>query len=170
MPRHDYRCLTCGGLLLDQYRTTQEGGSAHLPVCPRCGVLMQWIPQANFDLRSDSATSDIPKFTTRDGYGNLVEIDSLHKLRQVERESEIAAKNGEGQQIAFRAYSNNRGNRLDNTFGEPPSQAIDPHIKRKFGLQGATKLIDAAAGEPDRAYGPGVTDANTSALDHLEGS
>lgn len=161
MPRHDFRCPECGWLLLDQYRSAAEGAQAHPPQCFNCDRPMTWIPQAGFDLRSDSSDSDIPKFTTTDGFGNTVEIDSLHKLRQVEKESEQAYRNGEGQPMVFRAYANNRSNRDVGTLGEAPSAGLTPEGKRKFGRRGALKTM---TDEPDHAYGPGVNDSNTSAL------
>lgn len=157
---HDYQCGEDGTVLADQYRSADEGASAHPPSCPTCGQAMAWLPQARFDLRSDSGTSAIPKFVVRDGRNALVEIDSLHKLRQVERDSEQAARDGEGQQMVFRAYANTRGNRLDGTL-DPPSPVLDPAAKRKFGLRGGARAL---AGKPDRSYGPGVSDANASAL------
>lgn len=129
---------------------------------------MTWMPQARFDMRSDSGSSDIPKFTVRDGQNQLVEIDSLHKLRKLERESEQQARNGEGQPLRFRAYSQNRSNMQDNTFGPDPASRPSTAGKKKFGLQGATKQIDASQGEPTHTYGPGVNDSNTSALDALK--
>lgn len=56
-------------------------------------------------------------FETYDGRGNPVQIDSLSKARAVERESEQLARNKEGQQIAFRMFSQNESNQVDNTFG-----------------------------------------------------
>lgn len=168
MAFHDYSCWHCETELHDQYRTIAEGGSSRPPLCPSCGNQMGWVPQARFDLRSDSAASDIPKFTTYDGQNNLVEIDSLHKLRTLERESEQQARNGEGQPLRFRAYSQNRSNIQDNTFGPDPASRPSAVGKKKFGLQGATRKIDAAEGVPVHSYGPGVNDSNTSALDSLK--
>jgi hypothetical protein len=84
----------------------------------------------------------------------------------VEKESETLAKNGEGQQVVFRAYSQNRGNRLDNTFGDPTEKPTAA-AKRKWGLQGATKALGGDQ-EPAHSYGPGINDSNTSMLDHLK--
>lgn len=164
MPNHDYRCAECGWVLADQYRSIEEGGSSRLPACFNCDLPMVWVPQAAFDLRTDGSPA-VAKFTVRDGRNHLVEIDSLHKLRQVERESEQAARNGEGQPLVFRAYSQHRGNRLDNTFGEIPQPALSTETKRKFGLRGGAKsLTPAPDGAPDIPFGPGVNESNASAL------
>ena len=127
--------------------------------------MMIWIvPHLRMSLAGDGATEDAStfrKFTTRDGRNQLVEIDSLQKLRQVERESEQLARNGEGQHITFRAFSQDGSNRDVNTHGEPPAPGLTEEGKRKWGLRGATSV---SAEEPAGEYGPGVNDSNTSAL------
>lgn len=176
MPNHDYRCAACRGILRDQYRSIAQGGKDTAPPCPRCGGLMTWvIPRLNTDLKTDGdGGKGFQKFHARDGHNQLVEIDSLHKLRQVERESEQLARNGEGQVIRFRAYEQNHSNMSVNVFGERPADAPDMTLtaagKQKFGLQGATTLIDASGleAEPEYTYGPGVNDSNASALGGLD--
>lgn len=107
------------------------------------------------------------KFTVRDGLNNLVEIDSLHKLRQVERESEKMAADGFGQPIRFRAYAQEHANMGLNTFGDGPAEKLDPKAKARFGLQGGAGQVAGGegGGDPEYSYGPGVDDTNTSALD-----
>lgn len=165
MPRHDFRCPACGSILRDQYRSIEQGGAAHPPRCPSCMEMMTWIvPRPRMSLGTDGEGENahtFHKFTTRDGRNQLVEIDSLAKLRQVERESEQLAKDGEGQHITFRAFSQDRSNRDVNTHGEPPSGELTAEAKRKWGLRGATSL---SAEEPSGEYGPGIDDSNTSAL------
>ena len=171
MPNHDYFCPSCRWTLRDQYRSVLEGGRGRLPECPHCFMPMMWVvPVPRMDIRTDgegASGTRFQKFTARDGRNQLVEIDSLRKLRQVERESEQLARNGEGQQIRFRAYEQNRSNLSVNTFGEGPAVTpLSAEAKRKFGLRGATTPVVAPADgtEPDYAYGPGVNDSNTSAL------
>lgn len=175
MPRHDFKCSACGTILRDQYRTLEQGGAAHPPRCPHCFEMMTWvIPVPRMDLRSDGegkSGETFQKFTCRDGQNNLVEIDSLHKLREVERESAKMAADGIGQPIVFRGFAQDHSNMSVNTFGEHPLDAPDMTLtaagKRKFGLQNGAKMIDASEGEPEHAYGPGVSDANTSPLEDL---
>lgn len=163
MPNHDYRCPDCGWVLRDQYRPIAIGGRGDLPACFNCDKPMEWIPAAQFDLMSDGTT--FPKFTTTDARGNRVEIDSLHKVRQIERDSEVAARNGEGQQMVFRNFAQSRGNRLDGTLGSVPAPSLSAAAKSKFGLRGgATPLAAGPDGAPDIPYGPGVNDSNASAL------
>lgn len=168
MPNHDYHCGQCGWILRDQYRSIDEGGSANPPPCPICTRLMVWmIPVPRMDLRSDGegkSGSAFQKFTVMDGQNHPVEIDSLHKLRQVERESEQLARDGMGQQMVFRAYANHTGNKLDPTLGDIPTPKLDPAAKRRFGLQSGAKPLAGGESGPDIAFGPGVNESNTSAL------
>ena len=127
---------------------------------------MTWMPKANFDLRTDGTS--FAKFTVYDGQNNPVEVDSLHTLRRIERESEQLARNGEGQHMTFRAYANDSTNLDVNTHGDRASEKPTAAGKRKFGLQGGAKPLvpdlSSESGEPDRPYGPGVNDTNASAL------
>lgn len=179
MPRHDYRCPRCATILRDQYRSVVEGGLVNPPFCPNAlcqddgsPQRMVWIiPVPRMDLRTDGegrSGATFQKFTMRDGRNQLVEIDSLSKLRQVERESEQLARNGEGQIVQVRAFAQDRSNRHTNVFGERPADApqLTEAGKRRFGLQGGAQAIAATTpeSEPDCPYGPGVNDSNTSAL------
>jgi hypothetical protein len=97
-------------------------------------------------------------FEMYDGQNRKVTIDSTHKLRQVERESEQQARNGEGQPIVFRAWSQDRSNREVNTLGTGGGERPDPAYMKKFG-----KVIRSAT-EPEAGFGPGVSESNASAL------
>lgn len=167
---HDYKCAECGFLLRDQFRTAAQGGRTTAPPCPECKTRMEWlVPRLRTDLRTDGEGKSgerFQKFRARDGHNQLVEIDSLHTLRKVERESEQLARNGEGQQIRFRAFEQGHSNMAVNTFGEGPQEKPDPAYKEKFGLRGGAKPVEAPSdgSDPSYEYGPGVSDANTSAL------
>jgi hypothetical protein len=165
VPNHDYFCPSCKLYLRNQYRSVQEGGKARLPTCTTCGLPMLWVvPLLRMSLATDGESRSkekFQKFMARDGRNNLVEIDSIQKLRQVERESEQLARDGEGQHITFRAFSQDGSNRDVNTHGEPEKPQLSAEAKRKWGLRGATSVVES---EPDAAYGPGINDSNTSAL------
>jgi hypothetical protein len=166
--RHDYRCPACRRVLRDQYRTLDQGGLHTAPRCPACTTQMEWLPpRLAWDLKTDGGgTAGFQKFTTYDGLNRKVEIDSLHKLRQVEAESEKLAADGIGQPIRFRAYAQDRSNMGVNTFGDGPPEKLDPSAKRRFGLQGAASQVQPGpdGADPEYSYGPGVDDSNTSAL------
>lgn len=100
-------------------------------------------------------------FTTTDGRGTPVHIDSLRKLRQVERESEVHTRNGEGQPMVFRRWAQDGSNRdqptLSTTYngGEQPTK----DAAHKFG-----QTLRKSAEVPDTSFGPGVSESNASAL------
>jgi hypothetical protein len=162
VPRHDYRCAGCQHTLREVYRSVHVGAQADPPRCTFCGQPMIWIvPVVANDLRSDSDDARFKKFTVYDGDTPVV-IDSLSKLRQVERDTEQKARNGEGQQLVFRGYANNHSNMAVNTFGDGPAEKPSAAGKAKYGLQSGTIKTTEA---PDTTFGPGVSESNCSALD-----
>lgn len=156
---HDYTCPVCGKMAFDVYRSVREGATFDPPTCATCGPdqIMDWLPAVGA-----MDTFDVNKaFDTFDGRNNPVRIDSLKKLRQVERESEVNARNGEGQQVNWRMYSNGRSNTHSNTLGEAVEAKPSEAGKKKFGKQ-ILKSIEGQA--PEVTFGPGVSEANCSAL------
>jgi hypothetical protein len=114
---------------------------------------MDWLPQVG---RIDA----FAPFEAVDGRNRPVVIDSLTKLRQVERESEKMAANGEGQSLTWRMYSNDASNRHVNTHGPDPSETPSADAIKKFG-PGLKRHGEIA---PQTEFGPGVTEANTSVI------
>lgn len=95
------------------------------PSCPRCHAKTLWIPQVG---RMDAGGgSTFTPFTfqelQRDGTHRERTVDSVHTLRMIERDSEQHARNGEGERVAFRAWSQEDSNREVNCFGPDPSVA-----------------------------------------------
>jgi hypothetical protein len=101
------------------------------------------------------------EFDCYDGRNNPVHIDSLADIRKLEKESEQQARNGEGQQMVWRKYSNDRGNTFSHTLKKDPSEQPTETAKRKFGR---STLKTHGEHAPESSYGPGVSDQNTSAL------
>jgi hypothetical protein len=158
MALHDFWCQTCGQVLLDVNVPIDIGATKGAPL--HCDKPMSWIPNVGFI----DAKEPFQRFTIRDGQNREVVVDSLAKLRRIERESEQQYRNGEGQPLVWRHYSNDRSNRDVHalhpqwTGGEAPDPAwVQAH--------GADLRRDAAVADTD--YGPGVSDATPSALDHL---
>ena len=158
MALHDYVCAVCGTWLRDVNVPISIGAQAGAPL--HCGTRASWVPQVSFI----DAKEPFQEFETRDGRNNLVVVDSLRKMRQLERESEQQYRDGEGQPLVFRRWSQDRSNQDVHAIsperfrgGEQP----DPAYKKKFGLQRMGSV------EPDVAYGPGISDATPSALDRL---
>jgi hypothetical protein len=159
MALHDFWCQTCGQVLLDVNIPIAVGATAGAP--EHCGRTAAWIPQVG---RMD-AYEPFQEFEARDGQNHLVTIDSLRKLRQVEADSERQYRNGEGQPIVWRRWSQDASNRDVHALaprwqgGEQP----DPAFVKKHAAD-----IRRNADVADTDYGPGVSDATPSALDRLE--
>lgn len=158
MALHDYYCPTCSRVLADVPVEISVGATAGAPVCS-CGTPTEWIPQVG---RMDASNGPgFQAFDTFNGRNEKVHVTSLKQLREIERQSEIDHRNGEGQPLVFRAFSNSRSqmdqSALHKSFegGEQPT----PAAKRRFGSS-----VQKAAEEPDRAFGPGVSESNASAL------
>ncbi|HEY6415605.1 MAG TPA: hypothetical protein VIX41_05195 [Acidimicrobiales bacterium] len=158
MALHDFLCLVCGHLLIDVDVPVAIGATRGAPL--HCDRPAAWIPQVG---RMD-AYEPFQAFTAYDAQNNPVVIDSLHKLRQVEADSLRRARDGEGQPLVWRRYSQDASNKdvhaLHPTFHQ---ERPDPAAVKKFAA--AIKRGDA---DPDTAYGPGVSDATPSALDTLD--
>ncbi len=152
MPLFDFRCLSCGDQAIDVYRPISVGAKANPPVC--CDSPMEVIPQLG-----GLDTYDIGvAFDTQDGRNHPVHVDSLRKLRQVERDSEAMARDGVGQRMIWRRYSQDPSNVHKHTIKEDPSEAPTPAAAKRFAP------VRHGREAPDRQYGPGVSDSNTSAL------
>jgi hypothetical protein len=161
MPLHDFYCDPCHTVRVDVYVPVDTGASRGAPTCESCGQPMAWVAAAPAVHYGSVKTCAFKAFDTTDGRGNPVHIDSLRKLRQVEKDSEVAYRNGEGQPLVFRAWANTKGNKLDSALHPSLDGSTQPTAaaKARFG-----SAIRAQVDAPDHGYGPGVTDANTSAL------
>lgn len=159
MPLHDYYCAICGQIVVDVYRSVACGASANPPL--HCGSAMAWIPQTRAMDIGGVKTSAFRGFHTTDGRGEPVFVDSLHKLRQVERAAEQAYRNGEGQPMIFRRWAQDVSNHDQPTLSKSYDGSEQPTAAavKKLGPS-----LQRHAEEPDRAFGPGVTSANATSL------
>lgn len=148
MALHDFACPTCGAILRDIYRPISVGAQADPPL--HCGQPAQWIPQVG---RMDT----FEPFDTVNGRNQPITIASLTQLRKVERESEQHYRNGEGQPLVWRMYSQDRSNRHTNTQGPDPGTRITPADLAKHHLQ-VTKHGEV---EPSVTLGPGMADSSS---------
>ena len=161
--RHDFRCDACGKSHPNV--VVEEGQSVFTtPFYCGCGAILVWIPKVG---RMD-ALEPFQRFevTVRDpatGGNQQVTIDSLHKLRQVERESEQRARNGEGQPLVWRDYSQDASNRDVHTLGTDPSFSAADLRKLR-----AAKPVMKETFTPDAAPAMGSGAHEISPLDGLE--
>lgn len=159
LAHHDYFCGVCGQVLIDVLVPISIGGRAGAPW--HCDEWMTWLPGTTAMDIGGVKTSGFKGFTTTDGRGQPVHVDSLHTMRRVEKESEQAYRNGEGQPMVFRRWAQDCSNKDQPTLsksyygGEAPTKAA----AHKFG-----STAKRASEAPDTGYGPGVSDANASAL------
>ncbi len=120
---HDYFCSACG----------HEAPNVRLrwperPLC--CNQPMDYHPP---NVHMD-AFEPIPggEFETTDTFGNRVTVESFHQIREIERQSEIAYRNGEGQLLRWRDLSMDKGNR--------DQSSIAKHIDRPMDMQDGPRI------------------------------
>lgn len=125
MPWADYECPGCPGLIRNHRFAMALGAAAGAPICEVCEIYMVPIPAINIDVKTDGGTGKgFQKFEvsrlvpTREGPRQVTEIiDSTHKLRAIERDSEQRYRDGEGEPLRFRAYAQGHSNMDVGSFG-----------------------------------------------------
>lgn len=124
---HDFVCPACDTHHRD-VPVDMQIGARQADVRCACGARLEWIPQIGRMDFGPSGGTGFKSFSIqdRDERGRVItrEIDSLHALRKVERESEQRARNGEGQPLVWRDYAQERSNRDRHTLAKDPA---DPH-------------------------------------------
>jgi hypothetical protein len=89
-------------------------------------------------------------------------IDSLHKLRAVERDSEQRYRNGEGEPLRFRAWAQDRSNKDSNAFGSSGQIGDQTYGEGETLVKGGRVGVKRhGEDEPDVPIGPGMKDAYT---------
>jgi hypothetical protein len=96
--RNDFLCEQCGHHA--EYWATRATAPSH------CGQTMIWAPTRSAALDAKESFQE----TTIDSGDRVFKVDSLHAMRRIERETEQMARNGEGQPLVWRDYSQNRSN------------------------------------------------------------
>jgi hypothetical protein len=163
MPVHDYYCARCGQVLVDILVPIAIGQIAGAP--QHCGQTTVPIPGiGSMDYGAVKGVG-FKSFTTTDGRGNPVTINSLRDLRRVERESEQMARDGVGQPMVWRRWAQEDSNADQPTLSKSyyGGDAPEAAAKHRFG-----STLKRSADEPDGSFGPGVDESNASALP-LEG-
>lgn len=125
MPIHDWKCLTCNEVIMDHYQARLE---AEAPVCSSFhNMERMWT--------TNRMHRTFEKFEFVEG-NERIEIDSLSKLRDVERVSEQAYKEGRGRPFVWRQFSQDNSNMDRNVFGEN----LHPVIKERNGRSNRERI------------------------------
>lgn len=166
MALHDFDCTACGSLLEDYYVPITQRATEAEPLCPTCGARMRWVPAVG-RMEAGAGPGGFTPFTTQvlqpDGTHKPVTVSTLSDIRRLERETERAQRNGEGQQMIWRDYSQDRSNTHVHTMGEDPATKLRHELS---GQKVRARLSVTRHGEtaPQLALGAGVTESTTSAL------
>lgn len=145
---HDYRCPTCGALGSDVAVPISVGARGWVVLCqssvhPDRAVRMEWIPQiGGVDAGSGASFKAFAITETVRGREVTTQIDSLHTLRKVERESEQLSRNGEGRPLVWRDYSQGKSNGDVHTSGKDIG---DPHGVRQVLAKNKHQVRSGAA-------------------------
>lgn len=129
MALHDFRCRFCGTVRRDVNVPIAVGASRAQVICFCLGTpeQMQWIPQIGRMDYGPAGGAGFKAFAIEEevrGKPQRIEIDSVAKLRKVEREFETHARNGEGRPLVWRDYHQDRSNRDVHTLS---TNLADPH-------------------------------------------
>ena len=151
MPLHDYRCGKCGAWAVDVYVSIAVGATAACPLCTACDISMNWVPQVGgMDAREPSFQSTVSI------NGRETTVGSLHQMRQIERQTEQQARNGEGQRLVWRDYSQNSSNKDVHTLARRMDRSMDTQDTYAGGMSSVDKKkVDVARG-PDVAKRQGL--------------
>ncbi len=154
-----YRCKDCD-------ETRMMGFEMHVPICPGCRGPMKWsqtrdyVSAAHVEQFGQAPALDYNQTKGRIApIGNGVEINSLHDIRRIEREAEKRYRDGVGEPLVFRKYSQDNGNLHTNTLGDAPQQGPSAEWMKKNGHKiGSIREGDIPG------MGPSMTEDNASYL------
>lgn len=157
MALHDFQCA-CGALRRDVNVPIAVGAGKAVVLCTACGVRMDWVPAiGRMDAGSGPGFKD---FDCYDGRNQPVHVSSLAQLRAIEKESEQLHRNGEGQQMVWRDYSNDRSQTHKHTLMENPET---PVAEVRAALNARKEKIEIrrhGQKKPKYKLGPGVKAAD----------
>lgn len=111
--RNDFRCEQCG--YHAEYWATRATAPSH------CGQTMIWAPS-----RPPAVDAREPFHkTSLQANGRTYAIESLHDIRKAERDAEARYRNGEGQPLVWRDYSQEKSNSDRHTLAKRMDRSMD---------------------------------------------
>jgi hypothetical protein len=120
MPQNYYYCSGCGTTILLTYKAADVDSEDWPPLCdfPGCDGVLELRPQpGDFAMDVGGVKGAAFKAFTVDVDGTPTQVDSLHTLRRIERESEQRYRNGEGAPLRFRMWNQDKTNKDVGSFG-----------------------------------------------------
>ena len=166
MPWTDYLCSSCGAEQTVVYSAT-DVDSINWP--PRCAACAEPLTEyASCPAPAVDAKEPFSRFSvhrqvpTRDGLMQVEEtIDSVHKLRQLEKDSEQRYRDGEGEPLRFRVYNQDASNMDVNSFGTEGSIGGRSYDSGKAPTPPRKNLGVVRHGQqrPEVSIGPGLRNA-----------
>lgn len=173
MPVHDLTCPRCPTIQTNRWvplrklatpRVAHGFTSYHeilWPPCPACGTPMEALPpRVRMDF--DATHGETVEIQQPDGSFRRVTLTSLSEIRRLERESEQRERDGEGQRMVWRDYSQDRSNADQHTLAAeaPERPVLSDAAKRRFGPS-----IRRSMEAPQVELGDGVDESMMSALE-----
>lgn len=139
--RNDFKCLVCG--YWAEYWATRATAPSH------CGQTMEWFPS-----RAPAVDAKEPfhQFDV-DVNGERRTVGSLHEIRKIERQAEQQHRNGEGQPMVWRDYSQEHSNGDRHTLAKHLTRSMDT----QDGYIGGVREIGADRERFSTAKGADVT-------------
>lgn len=134
MPYNDFRCATCG--YWAEYWATRATAPSH------CGQTMEWFPSRAPGVDAKESFEE----TVVTSGNRSFKVDSLHAMRKIERETEQLARNGEGQPLVWRDYSQTRSNFDQHTLAKNPLRSMDSQDGFRGGVSDLPKGGDVKRG------------------------
>ena len=156
MALFDFACPRCGYILRDHNVPISLGAVKGAPLCRLCEemddhpVAMEYIPQIG--LMDAGSGSTFKTFETYDAFNKKkITVSSLSQLRKLESESEVRARNGEGQHVVWPAYSNEPSNMdkhaIHSKWTDHPD--LPPPGKRGVTIRTGEDIQHTRAASPD---------------------
>ena len=95
---------------------------------------MVWAPQPGS--YAIDAREPFHKFEVECG-GSMRRVESLHDMRKIERESEVRSRNGEGQPMVWRDWSQDQSNFDKHTLAKQIDRPVTGYADGTTGVDGS---------------------------------